>query len=352
MLIKCGAIVTECSGSLGGHTLQHSKGGNQLRTKPIPRGNPSASQYAIRSINPVLQAGWRQLTDSQRNIWDSYAQDYGITNAHGDHRPLSGHSYWMQYNFFRLYNSFSIALTPPLRPFSNEINTSYLITAVPASNIYPVTFTTSNQKTLKLKFLYNIQYPGTTAGWNITVSGVPRSLTSDPTMSGSELTLILSSEILYSERLSVVVNYDCFAGSLKINNHNPTITAVTAVNNYLALYGDLSLNNVFTLLSAPGINPVQVQFDISIARQFRNSIHWDLNLFYLSWKYPDDNPKTQNYMLEVDPVGSANFTCTTQYTYTSGSWDARVFPYLFNCSTLQPNLFDTSDPKYIHSDIP
>jgi len=98
-LIKFGSLVTEGSGSLGGHTLQHSKGGMQLRTKPIPRGRPSAEQYAIRSINPVLQAGWRALTDAQRKIWNDYAQDYGIMNAKGDKHPLSGHSLWMKYNF-------------------------------------------------------------------------------------------------------------------------------------------------------------------------------------------------------------------------------------------------------------
>jgi len=98
-LIKFGSLVTEGSGSLGGHTLQHSKGGMQLRTKPIPRGRPSAEQYAIRSINPVLQAGWRALTDAQRKIWNDYAQDYGIMNANGDKHPLSGHSLWMKYNF-------------------------------------------------------------------------------------------------------------------------------------------------------------------------------------------------------------------------------------------------------------
>jgi hypothetical protein len=114
MLVKFGAIVTEGSGSLGGHTIQHSKGGMQLRTKPIPRGIPSASQILIRSINPLLQAGWKQLTDAQRRIWNNWPIIHGIFNAHGDHRPLSGHSLWMKYQFGRLIEGLSFLPDPSL----------------------------------------------------------------------------------------------------------------------------------------------------------------------------------------------------------------------------------------------
>lgn len=99
MLIKFGSIVTEASGKLGGHLIQHSKGGNQLRTNTIPRTKPSANQYLIRSINPVLQAGWRALTTAQQKIWNDWPISHGIMNAHGDKKPLSGHSLWMKLQF-------------------------------------------------------------------------------------------------------------------------------------------------------------------------------------------------------------------------------------------------------------
>lgn len=86
--LKFGALVTSGSGSLGGHTIQNSKGGPQLRTKPIARNMPSDSQRAIRSINPILQAGWKALTDSQRLVWNNFAK-----------RPLCGHDLWMKYQF-------------------------------------------------------------------------------------------------------------------------------------------------------------------------------------------------------------------------------------------------------------
>lgn len=105
MLLKFGAIITEGSGSLGGHTIQKSHGGVQLRSKPIPRGIPSNSQVSIRSINPVLQAGWQSLTPAQQKIWNDWPVTHGIFNVKGDKHPLSGHSLWMKWQFDRLYNN-------------------------------------------------------------------------------------------------------------------------------------------------------------------------------------------------------------------------------------------------------
>ena len=102
-LLKFGSIITDGSGSLAGHTIQNSLGGSQLRTKPIPHGNPSPAQITIRSINQQLQAGWRALTTAQQKIWNDWPVQHGITNKSGDPHPLSGHSLWMKLNFEQLY---------------------------------------------------------------------------------------------------------------------------------------------------------------------------------------------------------------------------------------------------------
>jgi hypothetical protein len=112
MLLKFGAIVTSGSGSLGGHTIQHSKGGMQLRKKPIPRGLPSDSQRSIRSINPVLQAGWGALTTAQQKVWNDWAISYNICNKSGDRHPLSGHSLWMKYQFEYVKRDLPFLLSP------------------------------------------------------------------------------------------------------------------------------------------------------------------------------------------------------------------------------------------------
>jgi hypothetical protein len=97
--IKLGSLISEASGSLGGHTIQHSKGGMQLRTKPVPANNPTASQSLIRSLNHQLQKGWRDLTNAQRQVWNDWATSHDIQAERMPHNPISGHSLWMKYNF-------------------------------------------------------------------------------------------------------------------------------------------------------------------------------------------------------------------------------------------------------------
>lgn len=97
--VKFGSVVTEGHGSLGGHTFQSSPSGSVLRTKPINKGRPSFAQSLIRSYNPQLQAGWRALSDAQRDIWSRFAVTHQVNNKNGDPHPLSGHSLWMKYNF-------------------------------------------------------------------------------------------------------------------------------------------------------------------------------------------------------------------------------------------------------------
>jgi len=97
--IKFGALVTSGSGSVGGHTIQNSKGGMQLRTKPSYKGRPSFAQSLIRSYNSKLQEGWRLLTDTQRKEWDTFAFSHSISNQKGTDHFISGHSLWLKYNF-------------------------------------------------------------------------------------------------------------------------------------------------------------------------------------------------------------------------------------------------------------
>lgn len=99
MLTKFGSIVVSGAGSLGGHTLQHSKGGSQMRTKPINKKQPTAAQSLIRFFNTQLQQGWRQLSEASRDEWNIYPRAHSIFNKNGEKFPLSGHSLWMKYNF-------------------------------------------------------------------------------------------------------------------------------------------------------------------------------------------------------------------------------------------------------------
>jgi hypothetical protein len=104
-LIKFGSLITSGSGKLGGHTVQHSRGGFQLKTTGRPLHRPSASQLNIRSINHQIHSAWKSLTDNERKIWDQVA-----------HPSLSGASLFYRYN----YNYLSYGLPVVTDPYSYE----------------------------------------------------------------------------------------------------------------------------------------------------------------------------------------------------------------------------------------
>lgn len=100
-LVKFGSFITSGSGKLGGHTIQKSKGGMQLKNKGQPLANPSQLQIRIRSINKQLQSGWRLLSEDQRKLWNNFP---GI--------EISGHSLWMKYNFGYLFDNLPVITNP------------------------------------------------------------------------------------------------------------------------------------------------------------------------------------------------------------------------------------------------
>lgn len=97
--IKFGSLIVDGSGNLGGHTVQKSFGGSQLRTKPKHKRKPTMQQSLIRSLNQRLQAGWRALSDEQRKTWDDYAITHSVLTKRSPHVPLSGHSLWLKFQF-------------------------------------------------------------------------------------------------------------------------------------------------------------------------------------------------------------------------------------------------------------
>ena len=51
-----------------------------------------------------MQAGWKALSDQDRQIWNNYAKEKPVFNRSGEKHPLSGHSLWLKYQFPYLSN--------------------------------------------------------------------------------------------------------------------------------------------------------------------------------------------------------------------------------------------------------
>lgn len=117
MLIKS-ALVTQVSGSIGGMTGSHNRGGMYFRARSIPVNPNSAQQQAIRNAMTALVGDWQAtLTPAQRDGWSDYAQSLPVTGKLGDQITLSGINMFTLSNIPRLQAGLDAVLNRP--PFNN-----------------------------------------------------------------------------------------------------------------------------------------------------------------------------------------------------------------------------------------
>ena len=110
--IKYASIVSSVSGSVGSATFQKSQYGDILRNKPRPRRSSSFSQLYCRSLMMRVHSAWSALTAAQRTQWNQFIAFANATISRDKSVLQSGHSYFIQYNYFRLLTGQAIQSTP------------------------------------------------------------------------------------------------------------------------------------------------------------------------------------------------------------------------------------------------
>jgi len=98
MKIKFGSIVVNGSGKLGGHVYSSNRGGNYVRTLATPSNPQTPAQQLGRQVFTTLTQGWSDLTQNQRDGWDSAVSDFERTDQFGDVRQLSGKGLYISLN--------------------------------------------------------------------------------------------------------------------------------------------------------------------------------------------------------------------------------------------------------------
>lgn len=96
--IKFGALVVDGRGKLGGHVLAQNRGGSYIRTKVTPANPQSVAQMAVRGSFAAISSGWSQLTEAQRDSFDSLVSAYSRTNVFGDIKNPSGKALYQRLN--------------------------------------------------------------------------------------------------------------------------------------------------------------------------------------------------------------------------------------------------------------
>lgn len=103
MKIIPGAIVGKISGSLGGMTASHGRGGYYLRNRVKPVNSNTPRQQAVRSSLGALVQGWSSLlTPAQRAGWTAYANATPRTDRLGESLILTGSQAYVACNTPRL----------------------------------------------------------------------------------------------------------------------------------------------------------------------------------------------------------------------------------------------------------
>ena len=107
-------IAADMSGSMGGITYSHNKGGAYARIRAIPTNPNTILQQAVRSVLAQLTQMWNTtLTAAQRADWQTYADNVQVINRIGASRLLSGISHYVRSNTPRLYNGFTVVNDAP-----------------------------------------------------------------------------------------------------------------------------------------------------------------------------------------------------------------------------------------------
>jgi hypothetical protein len=90
--------MTSASGSIGGTTFGHNRGGLFTRARRIPVNRRTPGQTLIRGILGSLQAAFRSLTFSQQNEWQVFAENVTVRDRLGMAIKLSAQAWFIKFN--------------------------------------------------------------------------------------------------------------------------------------------------------------------------------------------------------------------------------------------------------------
>lgn len=99
-------IISRASGSIGGLTASHNKGGNYFRARVTPTDPGTAFQQVVRAAHASLVNFWNDVLDqAQRDAWAVYATNTPLTDAFGEPRTVTGLNMYVRANVSRIQSS-------------------------------------------------------------------------------------------------------------------------------------------------------------------------------------------------------------------------------------------------------
>lgn len=130
------------SGSIGGITASHNRGGIYYRTRATPVNPRTVPQLAIRGALALASSTWGSLSASDVGSWNAYAAARTITDVLGEPIQISGIAWFNKLNVPRLQALLPMVLVPPASTTNDPINTGLygVLPAVPTLSNMNVVF--------------------------------------------------------------------------------------------------------------------------------------------------------------------------------------------------------------------
>lgn len=145
------------SGSEGGRTYSHNKGGYYSRLRSTPTNPNSPRQQATRVILGTQSAAWKGLTIAQQAAWNSYGETHSIKNSLGQDIFIAGQNWFCRINSRLADAALATLVDPPvygspagLDTFQVTFQTDAILsiaftpTTLPSTELLQVLYTLSN----------------------------------------------------------------------------------------------------------------------------------------------------------------------------------------------------------------
>ena len=108
------AVYSQASGSIGGQTFSHNKGGMYVRSRGLVKQTNTPAQQAVKSALSSLTSAWNDtLNAGNRASWNTYAKNTPLLNTLGDSRQVSGLNLFLRYNVPNLQTGGALLTTGP-----------------------------------------------------------------------------------------------------------------------------------------------------------------------------------------------------------------------------------------------
>lgn len=138
-------IAATGSGSAGGATASHNRGGQYFRRRAIPVNPATIQQQAVRGYFSTLQAAWGSvLTAAQRSAWDSYALATPVTDSLGNSVNAGGKGMYTRGNVLRLQAALTRVDTGPTTFGLPALTAPGLTSLVASTGILTYSFTNTD----------------------------------------------------------------------------------------------------------------------------------------------------------------------------------------------------------------